>query len=138
MALAITKSGCEAIRSSTFGSSIAPSLTTESSSSKSRLSHASLTEATSFPPARSHTSEKLPRSEAVLSADFTVTLLPSASVNVTLSCTSALALSEFFTPHPASANIEINVVIISTSAINFLTVFFIFYLSYCITMFYFS
>ena len=53
--------------------------------------------ATSFPPASVHTSEKLPRSDATLSADLTVTLLPRASVNVTACVPLSIELLPVFT-----------------------------------------
>ena len=64
--LAITKSGLEAIRSSTLGFSILPILTTSLESPKSKLVHVSLAVATTLPPADIHTSAKLPISVAVL------------------------------------------------------------------------
>ena len=74
--LAMTKSGCEAISSSTLGFSTLPRLMTESVSSKSKFVHVSLAAATRLPPADTHISAKLPISAAALLYEVTVTSLP--------------------------------------------------------------
>ena len=84
-ALPMTKSGCAASSASALGSFTPPRFTTVSGRPSSNCVQVSSAAATSvsFPPARHHTSAKLPMSAATRFGLSTVTVRPSASVNVT-------------------------------------------------------